>query len=76
MLAEHPIDPGFSVQTVVAGGVEVELVVAPGAAADAACLLLLVHGGLFMSGSPKGVRQLVESGATYLRGPFPMAHPR
>jgi len=72
MLNTYPLDPTIVVETLAAGSVEIEVVRAAGC--DMGALLILVHGGMFMSGSPKGVRHLAARLSAELR--VPVATPR
>ena len=49
---------GGAVEFVQEGGVQLEVVSAPGACAVSEAALVLVHGGMFMAGSPRAVRHL------------------
>ena len=56
-LPKQLLGPDTMIDKLDAGGVELEVVRAPSARGGAAAVLL-VHGGLFMSGSPTAVRHL------------------
>ena len=54
---------GGSVEFVQEGSVQLEVVSAPGACAVSEAALVLVHGGMFMAGSPRAVRHLAGARA-------------
>ena len=53
-----PLGPGVALALVRAGAVEFEVVAAPNVPMGCRSLLLLVHGGMFVTGSPRAVRHL------------------
>src|SRR5260221_11579385 len=59
LMAIFPPDPDLTVDVVSAGGVAGELVAAPGAATDR--VVLYVHGGGYVMGSPASYRNLAGS---------------
>ena len=61
MLSEHPIGPDVRIETISTADVDIEVVSAPATTERAhsePVLVLLVHGGMFMSGTPRSVRHL------------------
>ena len=54
---------GGAVEFVQEGSVQLEVVSAPGACAVSEAALVLVHGGMFMAGSPRAVRHLAGARA-------------
>lgn len=70
-----PIEPGVIFTTMRAGDdIEYEVVVAPNVADGCESLLILVHGGMFVTGSPRAVRHLAIRFSDEMR--VPVAVPR
>jgi acetyl esterase/lipase len=69
LLAYAPLDGSTELSQISADGVRFEVVRAAAAASEDARVLILVHGGIFMLGSPKGWRHLAERFSAALRVP-------
>jgi len=74
MEREAPLPAGTSVSLLDAGSVEIEVVKAADCAAGDETILMLAHGGIFMSGAPRGVRHLAARLSAELR--LPVATPK
>mmetsp|Transcript_11133 Transcript_11133/g.36918 ORF Transcript_11133/g.36918 Transcript_11133/m.36918 type:complete len:602 (-) Transcript_11133:344-2149(-) len=74
MLTKYTLPPSLKVEAVRVGSIEVEVVTDRSCRPDATELVVLVHGGMFLSGSTRGVRHLAARLSALLRAP--VATPR